>query len=519
MRGRRVSAVVLAALMAASVATVPGTAKATAKGAPLTACDVPPPVDADAKVQNNNLCATQKVAVDQFKTSYANKANSEIPSDYLRTLSHQVACGEFGVGKCPIAVPVWVDIWGATVSDPYRMPDEWAAAGRGNTAGFYFNKCNGVRLAARMFWPNPSFAGPMPADGWPGIVISTGSVQAFKEIYYWSGEGLAEAGYMVLMYDVNGQGQSDAAAPSDATAITPCDTSQFNGTMKDALDFLESTPSSARPNAYPGTLAYNPHWNELDRARIGIAGHSAGAAAVSTVGQQRCEVKALVAWDSLSNLTDKGPANSCNGVGYHAHALSLSSEYAFNITGRAPSDTKSVAFNSIVAFNQANPDKAVDAMIIWPRSSTHLEYDYVPYVFTASRYGERVSFYYTLAWFDRYVKGLSDPAAAALATARLTATRFDDSADVHSIGAGTGGSLTTDTGVNLPYQIAGDCMSNRLSVYNASQWYLNARDASPSYVTNISSLEPNLPAQPADPSKCTWDGTGWNGPGTTPDPI
>ncbi|MHB8512230.1 MAG: hypothetical protein ACYDCC_08600 [Actinomycetota bacterium] len=62
----------------------------------------------------------------------------------------------------------------------------------------------------------------------------------------------------------------------------------------------------------------------------------------------------------------------------------------------------------------------------------------------------------------RYVKG------ALCATNRLTATRFDSSADVHSIGAGTG-----NTGVNVPYQIAGDCTSNRLSFYFNSRYYLN----------------------------------------------
>ena len=39
--------------------------------------------------------------------------------------------------------------------------------------------------------------------------------------------------------------------------------------------------------------------------------------------------------------------------------------------------------------------------------------------------------YYTLAWFDRYLRG------SRLALRRLTATRFDRSADVHNISGGT----------------------------------------------------------------------------------
>ena len=55
----------------------------------------------------------------------------------------------------------------------------------------------------------------------------------------------------------------------------------------------------------------------------------------------------------------------------------------------------------------------------------------VPYILPASHYGERVAFYYTLAWFDRYLRG-SDRAFA-----RLTARTFDGSSDAHSIGGGT----------------------------------------------------------------------------------
>ena len=40
-------------------------------------------------------------------------------------------------------------------------------------------------------------------------------------------------------------------------------------------------------------------------------------------------------------------------------------------------------------------------MQVAQREATHLEYSYVPYILPASRLGERVAFYYTLAWFDR----------------------------------------------------------------------------------------------------------------------
>src|SRR5439155_88348 len=79
------------------------------------------------------------------------------------------------------------------------------------------------------------------------------------------------------------------------------------------------------------------------------------------------------------------------------------------------------------------------------RAATHL--DFTQFSPTpGSRYGAIVSLYYTLGWFDRYLRGRPD------ALGRLTATRFDASADVHSI---SGGRFDPQTGQNVPARIAG----------------------------------------------------------------
>jgi hypothetical protein len=62
----------------------------------------------------------------------------------------------------------------------------------------------------------------------------------------------------------------------------------------------------------------------------------------------------------------------------------------------------------------------------------------------------------TLAWFDRYVKG--DAAAAR----RLSARRFDASADRVSIGVGAWDPIGQR---NVPYTIAGERVANHLSFY------------------------------------------------------
>ena len=193
----------------------------------------------------------------------------------------------------------------------------------------------------------------------------------------------------------------------------------YQGT-EDALNFFLS--------------AANPGLADLDTARVGLAGHSLGASAVSEIGQCDPRVSAIVAWDNLAPTTgacaDKAkglPAGGPAQPTLDVPALGINSEYFFNVT---PQQSVPNAQAGSKAFEQLAA-AGTDAMQIGLRASTHLEYTYVPYILPASRLGERVAFYYSLAWFDRYLKG--DPSAFG----RLTATTFDASADASSIGAGT----------------------------------------------------------------------------------
>ncbi len=78
----------------------------------------------------------------------------------------------------------------------------------------------------------------------------------------------------------------------------------------------------------------------------------------------------------------------------------------------------------------------VDTMLVVLRAATHL--DFTPLqVQPASRYGEAVATYYTLAWFDRYLRGLGRPELARDGHRRLLASVFDDSADIHAISTGS----------------------------------------------------------------------------------
>ena len=296
-------------------------------------------------------------------------------------------------------------------------------------------------------------------------MITTGSIQGYQQMYFWAAEGLAEAGYQVLTYDVQGQGNSDTlpgdgrcTGPSSCPGVPFQQAYNFYQGTEDALDYFLSSAT--------------PRRSELDASRVGIAGHSLGASAVSVIGQCDPRVKAIVAWDNLA----AAPASCTNQAAglsgppsLAVPALGIASEYFLNPTSASsPPDpeAKNAGFAQLVAHG-------TDAMQVNLRSSTHLEYTYVPYILPASRLGERVAFHYTLAWFDRYVKG--DPAA----TSRLTETTFDGSGDAHSIGAGlydpakAAATPTDPEAGNAPYTIAGLPVKDRVSFYYRSAYSLD----------------------------------------------
>jgi hypothetical protein len=149
-------------------------------------------------------------------------------------------------------------------------------------------------------------------------------------------------------------------------------------------------------------------------------------------------------------------------------ALGFNSKYFFNPEPMSsPPDPQSKA----AAYRQLG-QAGTDTMQVALRSSMHLEYTYVPYILPASRLGERVAFYYTLAWLDRYVRGDQT------AYERLVATHFDDSSDAHSIGAGgydpaaAAAAPTDTTAGNVPYKLKGLPVADRLSFYYDSEYSL-----------------------------------------------
>jgi dienelactone hydrolase len=404
--------------------------------------------------------------------SYQRKTDAQSNPAFLAKYAEQVAIehAEFTTETAPewAAEPNRQHAGAATapaskVGDPFRSPEEWAAKGRGRQLKFSIINRDGAKLRARLYAPLDT------TRRFPVLTFTPG-LQSYNEVNSWFAQGMAEAGYVVLIIDPQGQGDSELCGHTpDGTTTTCPGTNQPNDT-RSAIDFALSTPSEPYPWASgsnaAGTPTFNPFWESVDRERLGIAGHSLGAIAVTPIGQEDPRVDAVVSYDNLDGTLG-------SGVPRRTPSLFFYTDYAFPATG-TPKGSNPNPRQHFGAFDQLR-SAGVDTMTVTTRASDHYEFGYQPFPadFPASRYGERVAFHYSLAWFDRYLKG--DPGAKR----RLTAYEFDGSADTSSIGAGTYDPAkaiadpTNPFAGNVPYRIAGRCAANLLSFYYATAFSLD----------------------------------------------
>ena len=261
-----------------------------------------------------------------------------------------------------------------------------------------FTARSGATISGRV-WATK--AGPAKR---PGIVITPGSVQAPERLYWFAAQTLAKAGYVALTSDAQGQGQSDERGETpDENEGSPAQTDGrpfFDGT-EDALDFFLSTPKNLykpRPSCDSGTshapkqnrrvaaglnAAYNPLWQLLNPKKIGLAGHSFGAAGVSFIGQKDPRVSAIVAWDNLGRPGTTGglPVKPCpSDPASHEEAqvtkpaLGMSADYGLTPQPNTGDPDPLAKSQQSLAYSQAGVDTG--EMII--RGGTHYEFSFIP---------------------------------------------------------------------------------------------------------------------------------------------
>lgn len=347
-----------------------------------------------------------------------------------------------------MAVPGW------NVGNPLRAG--WHGT-RGRMRDVAFTNRFGALLRGTVYAPLPRardpYTGKRLRAPYPGVVITTGSVQGSENMYRWLAQDLAERGYVVLTYDVQGQGRSETLPHTSGAALPFCELfgapagneadgtaettgcpgvpfqqlSNFTVGTRDAIDFFVSRrgkPYRGPASADVATTRFNPYWRLWDRSRdprpatkgrrtrLAIVGHSMGARAVSFVQGYDKRVAAVVALDKLSGPAATGPLAG-EGVRPRVPALALQAEYGFTV---APSVLSGESLAPAPAPRGPDPMRerrtgydawraaGVDAMLVVGRATTHLDYTDIPLVLPASRWGQALSSVLTQAWLDRYLK-------------------------------------------------------------------------------------------------------------------
>jgi hypothetical protein len=138
-------------------------------------------------------------------------------------------------------------------------------------------------------------------------------------------------------------------------------------------------------------------------------------------------VQAVVALDKLNGGGD-GDFPGRTDVKPVVPALAVQAEYGFQVQPYWMQGGSSIAPRPMSPDQAPDPQRerktgydawrkaGVDAMLVVPRASTHLEFTDIAYVLPASRWGQALTSVYTQAWLDRYLKHRSP--------APLRATQF-----------------------------------------------------------------------------------------------
>lgn len=267
----------------------------------------------------------------------------------------------------------------------------------------------------------------------PGVVITPGSVQGSEGMYVWLAQDLAERGFVVLTFDVQGQGTSETLPHTTGTDLPFCNPfaapvdgnmlgcpgvpfqqlANFTTGTEDALDFFlsDANPYLASIDRTPDPQSVTPGRT----GRIAIIGHSLGAAAVSHVQGTDERVAAVVALDKLQGASDTSALNAvspADGIVPVVPALAVQSEYGFTVSPYLLSGGSSLLPGAGLPVPTRERETGYDdwlaagkdAMLVVPRASTHLEYTDIPYVLPASRYGQALTSAYVQAFLDRYLK-------------------------------------------------------------------------------------------------------------------
>ena len=252
----------------------------------------------------------------------------------------------------------------STTQSPVSPVSSVACAGDGaavRTTTVSVPARGGGRVLSAQLWAPDAARQTAPC---PVVSLLPGGGAAITSVA-WAAERLAASGYVVIVT------LPSAGASTDA----------YHVAAVSGIDFLQSSA--------------NPYRASADTGRVGVAGWSLGARALTRTQAEDARVDALVAWDNLAvSETGDGGSPACDNVpgplrAPRVPALGQASETCPD----RPADAKLTAFERWRA-------AGVPAMQVVFAGATH-------FVWSAAATGAQhdLAHAYTRAWFDRWLKG------------------------------------------------------------------------------------------------------------------
>ena len=411
--------VVVAASCAAAIAASPAVVAAAGAGAG-AAAPTPPTATAWWTAEMEALSLAWGRPVEQREVGLSAHAREEAAR--LRNLAFPAEDRSDFVGRPRLTLArflpeifegdPWRSAWPATESD-------------GTHERIHFVNRNGAKLTGDLWGPPATTCAPTARCA--GILVVEGGAGASARAYWWAAQTLAMAGYVVLTFDVQGQGESETFGhdASGRIACMPPTAVPDDPAVLRELGSCGGVPSEqpasftlAAEDAYDWFVsAANPWAGRIDTATIGAAGHSWGATAVTTL-QDRRSIGAIVAWDWLSacpvDVAEHGvecPAPESHWIPARAPALDIEGDFLYWPLPRPPGTARDGRLEGFGHWSRAG----VDVMTLVLRGGTHYDYASVPLPLPALRDGQALAARFTRLWFDKYLR--RDPSAAAALTA------------------------------------------------------------------------------------------------------
>jgi dienelactone hydrolase len=254
------------------------------------------------------------------------------------------------------------------------------------------SQASGAMLFATVFAPAPLPEAPVPA-----VVMLPGSIVGVQAGYHWAARDLAGHGYLAVTVDPQGVGKSDMVAwlPCE---VPPCGDVGQQPWFISLPSWLDALDSSLGFLASPE----NPYRAVTDPGRLGAAGHSLGAHAVSVAQQRDPRLDAIVAWDNLvmQEHGDDGSAK-CVGSGPVIAPRLPAMGQAGEACGFQAYDAKATAFDAWRA-------AGIPSMELVFRGEEHINWSQKRDT-NASFGGAETSLHrfahYGRAWFDLWLRG------------------------------------------------------------------------------------------------------------------